>query len=216
MIELLVVIAIIAILAALLLPALSRAKDRAKAIRCNSNIRQVAMAFIMYAGDNGDRLPPLNTGNWTSGVYPNQWWFNILDNGKYIPGTGTTNRIWRCPAVLDSDINQAVANYYQVPWEGYGPLEGNIYAAGVIRYGMNSDGVTPLGSRKLTEIKRSSQIWLMGDVGIPKVSPWSDKEVTCGYYTEISTMQPDPTVGWTAKIKATRLPAQQAGDYVIL
>jgi prepilin-type N-terminal cleavage/methylation domain-containing protein/prepilin-type processing-associated H-X9-DG protein len=200
LIELLVVIAIIAILASLLLPALSRAKERAKGINCNSNIKQVSLALMLYAGDNSERLPPLNTGGWTH-LVDNQWWFQILDQTKLLPSSAASNHIWRCPSVRDEDISPAVTTFFGVAWEGYGPLEGNVEDGGIIRYGLRSDGTTPLGSRKLTEIFRPSQIWLMGDVGVPQVGRFPDALPSGGYFTEVVTKTPDPAAGWTHVLK---------------
>jgi prepilin-type N-terminal cleavage/methylation domain-containing protein/prepilin-type processing-associated H-X9-DG protein len=113
LIELLVVIAIIAILAGMLLPALARAKDRAKAIQCMNNTRQLMTAWRLYVEDNNDTLPYSYAT--AANVAPYNWVPGILDDSNpsaqanWDPTTtieksviwqytGKSAGIWSCPA----------------------------------------------------------------------------------------------------------------------
>lgn len=80
LIELLVVIAIIAILAAMLLPALGKAKETAKQISCASNLKQWGTVFLMYVGDNCDYFPLYKDGS--QGVNPASWVLSLSSDNK--------------------------------------------------------------------------------------------------------------------------------------
>ena len=116
-IELFIVISIIAILAAMLLPALNSARRKAQTISCRGNLKQIGQAFSMYAGENKDHYP---VGTYDAGFTPLNSWVVSVKEQLHIRGDIPRNSAFACPTQLPfhpnkvySENNISYGVYYQ-------------------------------------------------------------------------------------------------------
>lgn len=215
LIELLVVVAIIAILAALLMPALKSVRESAYQIRCASNLRQLGLGVSLYANDHDGWLPQVIVQNVAPDWLPNEFWFGERFVGPYLERTGTTGIVeasemhgaLRCPATRrprrtdGSDygtygFNSQLVGYINGAWDSYQ----NTLQAQVSRQServMIVDGC---------DFAFNPGGWITSpDSYSPPAGSWDDKAVADGGLNTGWTPMPAPYLGqWSTTMASNR------------
>ncbi len=162
LIELLVVIAIIAILAAMLLPALSKANSNALQTKCLSNLKQLNLAMVQYCQDNRDTTPGADTGMnlpgdevQTQGIW---WWYKELDKsyaGITRPSS-SNDLVFQCPMDRGGQSRWP-------QWPNHFYLWRDLDYGSYVYNGCDSDNTNHLLNIKLATVRHPSRTWLMSE-----------------------------------------------------
>lgn len=210
LIELLVVIAIIAILAALLLPALTRAKQQANSAVCKNHQHQMVLALGMYANDNQFKYPFYRTG--PNGQNGSQTWPAPFE--PYYP-LKWTNRSYHCPGYKEGVFIGDPSNFGGYPFFGSYAYNGG----GTLGDGRDTNGVPsllglgytdqyfPPGNGKLqwisgvseSMVKRPSEMFALSDAQLyrPLGTWWAGlDQMDCGGDLYYNTIDPQPSDFW--------------------
>jgi prepilin-type N-terminal cleavage/methylation domain-containing protein len=163
LIELLVVIAIIAILAAMLLPALSRAKANALQTKCLNNLKQLNVAMIMYCGDNLDKTPNSNSVVVAGAVMDIWWWYKELDKSYagITHASSSNDVVFQCP--MDRGWKPS-PTYLNPLWTYQLPPSGPDFASYVYNGCDNNDGTGyNMNNISLPSVVHPVRTWLMAE-----------------------------------------------------